>query len=148
MIFHDTLDMSSFLGVFRFGLLDIDDPRLTAMADVVRRELSNDGPVGGVIRYQGDRYFQIDDWQTENPWCITTLWEAQYLIAAARRQDDLLPALERLRWVVRFASSSGMLPEQVNRRTGEPLSVAPLVWSHAEFILTVLDYLDKVENLK
>ncbi len=147
MIFHETLDMSSFLGVFRFRLLAVDDPRMVAMADVVRRELSNDSPIGGVIRYQGDRYFQIDDWQTENPWCITTLWEAQYLIAAAGTADDLLPALDRLRWIVRFASPSGMLPEQVNRHTGEPLSVAPLVWSHAEFILTVLDYLEKTEEL-
>jgi GH15 family glucan-1,4-alpha-glucosidase len=31
------------------------------------------------------------------------------------------------------------MSEQINPTTGEPASVMPLIWSHAEFINTVLD---------
>ena len=37
------------------------------------------------------------------------------------------------------ALSSGVFSEQLNPNDGKPVSVAPLVWSHAEFINTVLD---------
>jgi GH15 family glucan-1,4-alpha-glucosidase len=30
---------------------------------------------------------------------------------------------------------------------GSPISVAPLTWSHATFVLTVVKYLNKVEEL-
>jgi len=40
-----------------------------------------------------------------------------------------------------------VLPEQINPYTGAPISVAPLVWSHAEYAITVLDYLKKLEEL-
>jgi GH15 family glucan-1,4-alpha-glucosidase len=46
-----------------------------------------------------------------------------------------------LAWVLQHAYPSGVLPEQINPNDGSPLSVAPLVWSHAEFINTVLDFL-------
>jgi GH15 family glucan-1,4-alpha-glucosidase len=39
------------------------------------------------------------------------------------------------------------MPEQVHPETGEPLSVAPLTWSHAEFVATVLNYLEKKQSL-
>jgi GH15 family glucan-1,4-alpha-glucosidase len=37
------------------------------------------------------------------------------------------------------ALPSGVLSEQINPSTGAPLSVTPLVWSHAELINTLLD---------
>jgi GH15 family glucan-1,4-alpha-glucosidase len=36
-----------------------------------------------------------------------------------------------------------MLPEQINPFSGEPISVSPLVWSHAEFVIAVCEYLEK-----
>jgi glucoamylase len=40
------------------------------------------------------------------------------------------------------------LAEQVNPYTNEPLSVAPLTWSHATVVLAVNEYLAKREALR
>jgi GH15 family glucan-1,4-alpha-glucosidase len=39
------------------------------------------------------------------------------------------------------------MSEQLNPYTGEAVAVAPLTWSHAEFVLTVISYLVKLEDL-
>jgi len=41
-----------------------------------------------------------------------------------------------------------MLSEQVDPNSGAPLSVAPLTWSHAEFVVTVDDYVKKLDKLR
>jgi hypothetical protein len=41
---------------------------------------------------------------------------------------------------------SGVLAEQVHPYTNQPLSVSPLTWSHAAFVTTVLEYLNKLEE--
>ncbi|MGH8069483.1 MAG: glycoside hydrolase family 15 protein [Candidatus Entotheonellia bacterium] len=56
--------------------------------------------------------------------------------------------LEPLQWVVTHASPSGLLAEQIHPNTGVPLSVCPLTWSHAAFVMAVLLYLDKLRALK
>ena len=43
--------------------------------------------------------------------------------------------------------SSGMMSEQLDPQTGEQISASPLVWSHAEFVHTVIDYLEKLEEM-
>jgi GH15 family glucan-1,4-alpha-glucosidase len=40
-----------------------------------------------------------------------------------------------------------VLAEQMRPDTREHLSAAPLVWSHAEFVLTVRAYLAKIATL-
>jgi glucoamylase len=40
-----------------------------------------------------------------------------------------------------------MLAEQINPHTGVPLSVSPLVWSHAEFVTAVCEYVEKQNEL-
>ena len=52
-----------------------------------------------------------------------------------------------LDWVVRSASPAGVVAEQLNPLTGEPLSVAPLTWSHATFVETVLDFVEKEKEI-
>ena len=103
--------------------------------------------VGGLARYERDAYHQIehDDLQNVpgNPWFICTLWWAQYLIARARSPEELKEPLQVLEWVADHALPSGVLAEQVNPHTGEPLSVSPLTWSHAAFVSAVLEYLEK-----
>jgi len=59
----------------------------------------------------------------------------------------LVTAKNWLTWTVKSALPSGVLSEQLNPYTGEQLSAAPLTWSHAEFIITVLEYLKKIEIL-
>jgi hypothetical protein len=43
---------------------------------------------------------------------------------------------------------SGVLPEQLDPFSGEPVSVAPLTWSHATFVLTVEKYMAKFTELR
>jgi GH15 family glucan-1,4-alpha-glucosidase len=41
-----------------------------------------------------------------------------------------------------------LLSEQLDPHTGAPLSVSPLTWSHAEFIITVDEFCKKTESLE
>ena len=43
---------------------------------------------------------------------------------------------------------SGVLAEQVNPYTNEPISVSPLTWSHATVVSTAIKYLEKLEQLQ
>ena len=70
-----------------------------------------------------------------NPWIITTLWAAQYYL----RIGDTQKALELINWVVAHRENSGILSEQINPYDGTPLSVSPLVWSHAQFVITMTE---------
>ena len=52
--------------------------------------------VGGIARYEGDRYYLSSAGSKEvpgNPWFICTLWLAQWYIARAENQAELLEAL-------------------------------------------------------
>jgi len=107
--------------------------------------------VGGVARYENDYYHQVtqDLAQAQgNPWFICTLWLAQYRIARAATLDELRQALPLLDWARVHALPSGVMAEQVNPFTSEPLSVSPLTWSHAEYVLTVRWYLGKYHKLQ
>jgi GH15 family glucan-1,4-alpha-glucosidase len=99
-----------------------------------------------MARYENDYYYQVthDLSQAEgNPWLICTLWLAQYRIAHATSLEELQQALPLLQWVHARALPSGVMAEQVNPFSGEPLSVSPLTWSHAEYVMTVRWYLGK-----
>jgi GH15 family glucan-1,4-alpha-glucosidase len=83
---------------------------------------------------------------TGNAWFICTLWLADYYIARAETKTDLQKALEILDWTARHALLSGVLAEQVHPTTGEPVSVAPLTWSHSTFVATTINYLHKLKQ--
>ncbi len=95
-------------------------------AEAVERALTVPG-VGGILRYEDDRY------AGGNPWILTTLWLAQYRIAAG----ELEAAKRLLVWSVDHRTETGLLPEQVDKQTGATAWVVPLTWSHAMFVLTV-----------
>ena len=78
-----------------------------------------------------------------NPWLICTLWLAQYEIARATNLPELERALEYLQWAAARALPSGVMAEQVHPYNDTPISVSPLTWSHATFVTTVLQYLEK-----
>lgn len=139
-LYDETTDISSAYGMFRFGVFSPDDPRLFRAMLLVKNRLSLDPhQVSGMARYEGDQYYSEGS-AIGNPWIITTLWMAQYYIAIAKEEKDLEIALGYLSWVEKHATPSGMLPEQVGALSNKPLSATPLVWSHAEFVATVLEY--------
>jgi GH15 family glucan-1,4-alpha-glucosidase len=44
-----------------------------------------------------------------------------------------------LAWVRDHSAETDILSEQINPLNEQPMSVAPLTWSHAEYIATLLD---------
>lgn len=143
----ETVDISSCFGVFNFGVLPPNDPRLKKSFSMSIEQLSRNSTVGGVARYEGDGYYRIPGDTAGNPWFITTLWALQYEIALAQTEREFEVVRQKLDWSAKYALKSGVLSEQVNPHTGEQVSAAPLTWSHAEYINTVLKYLDRSEDL-
>lgn len=133
--FDDTLDISSLFGPYMFAELPLGDDRLSRTALNVEGKLFNQSPIGGVIRYEHDGYFLSKQQYKGNPWIVCTLWLAQYYISSDRIQE----ARKLVDWALERMLTSGALSEQFDPETGEPLSVTPLVWSHAELINTILD---------
>ncbi len=147
VVADDTLDFSSIYGVFRFRVLDAHDPMVTEAIKTMEN-LASKIPVGGMMRYEGDVYHRKFDDVPGNPWIITTLWLAQYYIVTAREEADFAKVKEILQWVVSQATTTGVLPEQIDAHTRHHLSATPLTWSHSEFVSTIINYLEKLEELE
>ncbi len=127
---------ASLWGLFAFGLYNPDDPRITTTMSTLRERLWVSQGTGGLARYENDPYHRASPDLTGNPWFICTLWLADYLIGRGDEAGEQ-EALAILSWVADRALPSGVLAEQLNPLTGEPLSVSPLTWSHATYVATV-----------
>ncbi len=146
VIYDRTLDISSVYALWKFHILPFYDPRIVHSMKLVEEQLQCKTEVGGVARYNGDYYFRSGDDTPGNPWFICSLWLAQYFIGAAKNPEGLQGGLDWLRWTVKYALPSGVLSEQLNPYNADRLSATPLTWSHAEFVNTVMDYLDKMKE--
>ncbi len=133
--YDKTLDISNLYGPYMYAGLALDDERLQNTAKEVEKRLLGTTPIGGVIRYEDDNYFLTKRQYKGNPWHVTTLWLAQYYAGNGRTDE----ARNLLQWSLDREIESGVLSEQYDPENGAPLSVAPLVWSHAELINTILD---------
>lgn len=139
-----TLD-SSLCGLWQFGMFAPDDPRIVRTMEQVEARLWCKTPVGGMARYEGDWFHRVSDDLDNvpgNPWVICTLWLAEWKVARAATREDFAASRRLLEWAVTHAFPSGVLPEQFNPYTGEPLSVSPLTWSHAAFVSAVQSYME------
>ncbi|NJD57865.1 MAG: glycoside hydrolase family 15 [Anaerolineales bacterium] len=146
----ETLD-ASLVGLWQFGMYKADDPKILPTMQAIRDQLWVKTSVGGVARYTNDHYHQVSQDIGNvpgNPWFICTLWLAEWLSLVATKPDELQPALELLEWVAGHALPSGILAEQVDPYTDQPVSVSPLTWSHAAYVSTVLTYLQRKRHLK
>lgn len=148
LIYDHTLDTSSLYGLQLFRVFDIEDEKMVSMLKVVEDRLQVRGNSKGFVRYEGDNYYKMQDVDSPNPWVITTLWIARFYIDKAKTLEDLQYPLELLNWTASHATVGGILAEQMHPETREHLSTAPLVWSHAEFVLCVKAYVKRVEELK
>ena len=146
-VYDETLDFSSIYGIFRFRVLDAYDPMVVESIKTMEK-LSSSIPVGGIPRYENDGYYRTSFDVPGNPWIITTLWLAQYYVVAAKEEKDFDKVKEILSWVVAQAGTTGVLPEQLDPHTGAHLSATPLTWSHSEFVSTIINYLEKLEELE
>lgn len=145
-----TLDMTadaSIFGLVLLGALAADDPQAVSTMQQLESRLWVQTDIGGMARYENDYYHQVEKKDTTrvpgNPWFICTMWLARYRLQQARTQEDLAPGLKLLEWAAERAFPSGTMAEQLHPYTGEPLSVSPLTWSHAEYVRTVQEYIER-----
>lgn len=130
---EDNIVDTSLLGISEpFDVIAPEDEKMRATAAVIENKLWVP-EVGGLKRYEDDIYIG------GNPWILTTLWLALYKI----RIGEYDRALELLEWASDHSTPLELLPEQIDRVTGEPAWVIPLTWSHAMYVLTVLELMEK-----
>ena len=136
---------AGFLELVRYGIRKAGDPLIEDSLRVVDSVLKVETPYGPCWRrYNHDGYGQRADggpYQGSGKgraWPLLTGERGHYELAAGRDPTPYLRALER------FASCSGLLPEQIwdepdrpNQHLffGKPTgSATPLLWAHAEYI--------------
>jgi GH15 family glucan-1,4-alpha-glucosidase len=144
-----TLDASLY-GLTIFDVFAQESPLVISTMDRVKEKLWVKTHVGGIARYTNDLYHRISDDIEQvpgNPWFICTIWMAECNIIRAKNINELNNALSVLEWVVDRALPSGVLAEQINPYTNEPLSVSPLTWSHAAFVTALLRYMKRREEI-
>lgn len=145
-----TVDASAF-ATFYLGVFPASSAMVTGTMRAIRERLWVHTDAGGIARYEGDAYHRISEEPNRvpgNPWIICTLWLAEHTIATATSQEELQSALDLVRWARSKATASLVLPEQIDPYNGQPLSVAPLTWSHAQAISVILGYLESSRALR
>jgi GH15 family glucan-1,4-alpha-glucosidase len=141
-----TLD-SSVSTVAAYEVLDARDNMVKSTMDALVRGLWVKTEVGGLARYQNDQYRRASPDIPGNPWFIATLRLARWRIAAAASINDLPDAMAILDWAAKHALTSGALAEQLDPYSGKPISATPLLWSHAEYVLAVTEYINRWREL-
>ncbi len=137
--YDSLLDTSSVYSAFMFGLFAIDSHEIKASIDTIKKTFNTSLDNPGIPRSEDDDYRRSKPDVRGNWWFITTLWQAQYDIEVG----DLGSALNILGWVKSFALPTGMLGEQIDPVDGTIISPAPLTWSHAEYVATLIDYIGR-----
>ena len=147
----ETVDASLY-AISQFKVLPPDDVRVVNTMKAIEEKLSVKTDIGGIARFYGDIYQQVTEYDPEiipgNPWFISTLWVAQWHIQKAESISDLEKPEEILLWVTERATQTGILAEQLNPFDGSPLSVSPLTWAHATFVITVMAFVEKARLLE
>lgn len=152
IIEKDTRIESSCMAIFYFDLLPADDEKVVATMNKIKEKLSVKTKIGGLARFEGDFYhkeFPDNEFKNipGNPWYITTLWYAQWIIKKATTKDELKEAQEILEWCTKHATDAQIMPEQLDPYSGKHISVAPLTWSHATYIETFIRYQKKLNEI-
>jgi glucoamylase len=136
---------AGFLELVRYGIRPPEDPVIKDSLRVIDKILKVDTPLGPCWkRYNYDGYGQKEDGGPFDgsgkgrAWPLLTGERGHYVIAAGRDAMPIIRAMEQ------FASSTGLLPEQIwdeadrpkdHMFLGKPTgSAMPLMWAHAEYI--------------
>jgi glucoamylase len=136
---------AGFLELVRYGVRRPDDPLITDSLRVVDAALRVETPYGPCWRrYNHDGYGQGADggpfagWGQGRAWPLLSGERGHYELAAGHDVRPFIRTMER------FASPTGLLPEQVwdeadrpaaHMHLGRPTgSAMPLMWAHAEYI--------------
>ncbi len=137
--YDDTVDTASVFGAYLFGLFASDSKEITASIKTVKELFGTSPETPGLPRYENDPYRRDSPDIAGNYWYITTLWQAQYDI----ENGNIDSAKSTLDWIISHMLSTGMMGEQINPLTNTVVAPAPLTWSHAEYLSTLIDLLGK-----
>jgi oligosaccharide amylase len=153
IIDRDSTIESSTMGIYYFNVLPENDPRVIENMRQIKDKLTVHTDIGGLARFQKDFYQKtFSDSEFDkipgNPWFITTLWYAQWLISLAKTEPDLTEPLQTINWCLKHSNSAFIMSEQLDPYSGAPVSVAPLTWSQATFVETVMKYCKKLHLIK
>ena len=126
----EKIDCSALGLIYPFDLFPPDDPRILATVRQVEEELV---VRGGLHRYEGDEY---DGWMCEGlhrrkgagAWPILNFWMTICQAKLGNREK----ALRYYNWVLERVQD--FMPEQIFENDVQ-VSVKPLCWSHAMFII-------------
>ncbi|MFN7171836.1 MAG: glycoside hydrolase family 15 protein [Fimbriimonadaceae bacterium] len=136
----DTIIDSSSLAVSLLGVEAPEFDQVVQNAKAVEETCTVRTAIGGVARNEDDYYARISHDVPGNPWIITTCWLARHKLLTPNAVGAIDYAQNTINWVRNHALETGILPEQIDPFTGESLTVAPLTWSHAEFVRLLTAY--------
>lgn len=144
VITDETIDSSSYYGAFMFGLFDLDSVELQSAVETTKSAFGyTDGANVGMPRYENDNYNRVSPEVLGNWWVNTTLWLAQYYLET----DKVAEAKGIMSWVIDQTLDSGVMSEQISPIDSSEVSVAPLTWSHSEFVNCCLDLISDSKQL-
>ena len=132
---NTTIDMSSIFGAFMFGLFALDSDEVRAAVATAKETFGFSVERPGLPRYENDYYHRVSGEVTGNWWFITSLWIAQYELEVGNGEVTW----HILDWARGLMLPSGVLSEQISPLDNSLISPAPLTWSHAEYVATLLD---------
>lgn len=126
------IDASAMGLVYPFEVYDADDPRIVATITEIEKKLRNNG---GLHRYEHDEY---DGWMYEllhrkkgaGAWPLLNFWMAIYHSIKGNKAS----AEKYYYWVLEKIEDGDCIPEQIFDNEIQ-VSVSPLLWSHAMFVV-------------
>lgn len=139
----DVIDSSSVFGAYLYGLFDTNSQEIRSSIETLKSVFHLTDKKPGLPRYQNDDYRRVSKNVAGNYWFITTLWMAKYYIDTGNSEG----AKAILDWTRNNAMTTGVMAEQLDPITNVIVSPAPLTWTHAEYISTLLDLID-LEGIK
>jgi len=111
-------------------LVRVNDIKMTnTVKKILEKNLLN----GGLIRYKNDKYDGKIRWgkltlSGGGAWPILNFWASIYFSLAGNKKE----ALKYFSWVTDRVEDK--IPEQI--KNGKLISIIPLAWSHAMFIIS------------
>lgn len=132
----ETVDVSSFYGAFMFGLFPLEGDEIETASKNIMQIFGFGDSRFGLPRYQNDSYRRSNPERDGNWWPLISLWMAQYLMECG----DTETSRKIIDWVLERRLSSGVMSEQIDPDNHQIVSVAPLTWSHAELLSSLIDF--------
>lgn len=129
----ERMDISVLGAVTPFEIFDANEKIVKNTVEKINMTLRTYS--GGYLRFENDSYMG-----GKNPWPIATLWMALYYI----KIGDLENACKCINFVANTSSKYGFLSEQIDNTILKPNWVIGLGWSHAMFIIALMNLEEKL----